>query len=338
MSISVEVPSVKADAQESVKQTQLIKQSELQDANFTPDIPRVGLFQGNNLKNGYITNKTIQLAIRVGDYVERDNSYVLRNSLGTIVHNFYVRRLDGQTFDIPSLKVGETYTVGVLLGPTYSALHFTVAASEEVVAPMINKVTSQDTSVSGKGIAGATVNLTIAGDPYTGTVDASGKYKISLNKKYALNSAIVVYQEKDGIKSNAVIASVVAPTKIAIPKLNTVKTTDTKITGTGVAGATIYLRIGGDSYQGRVNKNGIFSIPMNKTYPAKTNITAYQRKNQIKSAKVTASVVAPAQLDIPKLNKVSEEDTMVTGEATTGAIVRLIINGSNFHTQASSDG
>lgn len=59
LSLPEGVQTVKAYAQEEIKQTQILKQSELQDANYIKDAPnRDFQFKGNNLKNGNITNIT----------------------------------------------------------------------------------------------------------------------------------------------------------------------------------------------------------------------------------------------------------------------------------------
>lgn len=341
LSLSTGIQPVKADVKGTVNQSQVIMDS-LQNFNFTKgaDFNTGGTsftkLQANNLVNGNITDKTTQISFAY-NLVPLVGSYVLKDSSGNIAY-MLPNRLSGQILTLSTpFKVGETYHLSTSTS-TSDYLSFTVISGEVVGEPTINKVTSQDKNITGKGLSGATINLTIGGDNYTTTVDSSGNYSISLNKTYDLNSAITLYQEMDGVKSNVVKETVVAPDKLSVPKLNTVTATDKKVTGEGIAGATVHLNIGGDDYTGTVDSSGNYSISLNKLYATNSAIALYQEKDGIKSDTVTAKVVTPDKLDIPIVNKVTDKDTTVTGTAVPGATVRLSINGSNFHSVASSNG
>ena len=327
LSLSTGVQSVKADAQEEIKQTQILKQSELQDANYINDIKNtIYQFKGNNLKNGNITNKTTKLAIGVSFHLESVH-FQLRDSLGRLVYDFSTGDLTGQTFNIPLLKAGETYKLVASSQPGISLSHFTVVDGEKIEVPTINKVTSQDTSITGTGVAGATVNATIAGDTYTGTVDASGNYNISLNKTYAVNSAITVTQEKDGITSDAATATVVAPEQLNPPTINTVTDKATTVTGTAAAGATVHLTVNGLNFHTVASDTGEFSINIEKNYPFNTPIEVYQELNGVKSETVEVYVQLTADFII---NKIKSNDTSITGTGHPNAQITVQIDDEDF--------
>jgi hypothetical protein len=334
LNLSMGVQPVKAASQPPLQHSKVMGE-EMESFNYTE--LRWGFYnlEANHLVNGHISDKTTKM--RVSQAFGRVE-FKIRDSQGEILYNFMGNE-DGvpSTIDINKpFKVGETYVI-TSENNDIKFLSFDVV-SEKLKAPTIDKVTSQDKNITGTGVPGATVHLSIAGDEYTGTVNDQGKYKIVLQKTYPVNSSITVYQEKEGAKSDPVNASVVAPEVLTQPTLDKVTVSDQKVTGSGITDATIVLDIGGDQYYGVVDKNGHFAILTNKNYPLGTIITAYQEKDGIKSPEVQTTVVAPDYLDIPHLNKVTDQDTKVTGTAMPGATVRLMINGAHFHSQASSNG
>lgn len=338
LGLATGIQPVEASSKIQTVQSKLLS-NELQDFNFTkgPDFYS-GTFrslQANHLVNGNITNKTTELSIYYNLTFPGQN-FVLRDSSGHPVYTL-PQSLQGTIKINTPFKVGETYSLGTSMSAS-NFLSFKVVSGDTIEAPTINKITSQDNYVTGTGVAGATIHLTIGGDNYNGVVDNQGNYKISLNKNYAANTAITLYQEKNGVKSNTINAIVVAPDKLAKPVLNRVTVNDQKVTGSGVPGATVYLLIGNDHYQGTVDSNGQFTVLTNKYYPLGTSITVYQEKDGVKSDDVTGSVAAPEYLEMPKLNTVSDTDTVVTGTGTPGATIYLNINGAHFHAKISDKG
>ena len=339
--VSVGVQSVKADAPHPLQAPHVINDT-FKDFKYTSGNEfwryQSIMVQANHLKHGYITEKTTEMLFEVDSYMPGEH-FLIKDSKGKVVYNlpenlFPIYYL---TLNKP-LIVGETYTFENT-SSTDDILSFTVVSSHSKISiPTINKVTNQDTKITGTGVPGATVHLNIAGDDYTGTVDASGKYNISLNRTYPVNSEISLYQEKDGIKSDSVSAKVVAEDHLEVPIINEVTNLDTQVTGTGVPGATIHLNIAGDNYKGIVDNQGNYNIHLNRMYPIGSFITIYQEKDGIRSDSVNLQVSKAEGLAIPKINKVTDKDTTVTGIGLPGATVHLTINGQNFHTVASANG
>jgi hypothetical protein len=336
LSLSMGVQPVKASYQPPVRQTKDTGE-QMGEFNIIQG-DHVGFYslQANHLVNGFISDKTTKMSVvfNYGGYFFD----IVAESTGETVYSFTSAN-NGAPVIIninKPFKAGETYRVAPG-GKSGNYFKF-IVVSAELKVPTIDKVTSQDKNITGTGIPGSTLHLNIAGDDYTGTVDAQGKYTIALNKAYPVNSSITVYQEKDGVRSETIKSSVAAPDQLNKPTLDKVTVNDQKVTGTGLPGATVVLDINGESYYGVVDENGRFSILTNKYYPLGTRITAYQEMDGIKSPEVQTTVVAPDQLDIPHLNKVTDQDTRVTGTALPGATVRLTINGTHFHSQASSNG
>ena len=122
--------------------------------------------------------------------------------------------------------------------PTYA----TVKAREVVGAPTINDVTEDNTVITGTGKPGATVNVTVGGQPLPPvTVDDQGNWTVDVSG-VTLNEGdeVSATQTVDGNTSEAATTTV-QPKKAVIPApgVNPVKPGATVIKGSGTKGNTI---------------------------------------------------------------------------------------------------
>ncbi|MBC2175512.1 hypothetical protein HCB27_02695 [Listeria booriae] len=209
----------------------------------------------------------------------------------------------------------------------------TTVVSDTVAPPTINTVTSDDTTVKGTGVNGATVTLTIGGTNYTGTV-SNGEYSIPIPKQSA-GTVISAIESLDG-KTSTSVNTTVTQGELAAPVINTVTTDDIRVTGTGTKGAVVTLTIAGHDYTGIVGDNGAYSITIVKQ-PAGTTITAKQEINGKSSANATATVTQGV-VTPPTINAVTTDDTKVTGTGMKGAVVKLTIGGTDYTGLVDNDG
>ncbi|MBC6133716.1 hypothetical protein HB825_02550 [Listeria booriae] len=92
-------------------------------------------------------------------------------------------------FYISQQQVGTQISVKHTVDGVDSALATTTVTQGTVAAPTISAVTTDDTTVKGTGINGATVTITIGSNTYTGTV-TDGEYAITIPKQTAGTSRL----------------------------------------------------------------------------------------------------------------------------------------------------
>ncbi|MBC2195758.1 immunoglobulin-like domain-containing protein [Listeria booriae] len=214
---------------------------------------------------------------------------------------------------IPKQPVGTVvYAKQTLFGQTSSDAQTTVTQGA-IAAPTINAVTTDDTTVKGTGINGATVTVKIGSDEYTATV-ANNTYSVTIPKQ-AFGTEITAKQSLGGKTSDQASTTVTQGT-VANPTINAVTTDDTTVKGSGINGATVTLTIGGDEYQGTVT-NGSYSITIPKQ-AAGTDIFAKQTLNG-KTSDSVSTRVTQGTLAAPTINDYTVGDGYVTGSAPAGA-------------------
>ncbi|MBC1795834.1 hypothetical protein HCA55_03805 [Listeria booriae] len=214
---------------------------------------------------------------------------------------------------IPKQPVGTVvYAKQTLFGQTSSDAQTTVTQGA-IAAPAINAVTTDDTTVKGTGINGATVTVKIGSDEYTATV-ANNTYSVTIPKQ-AFGTEITAKQSLGG-KTSDEASTKVTQGVVANPTINAVTTDDTTVKGSGINGATVTLTIGGEEYQGTVT-NGSYSITIPKQV-AGTDIFAKQTLNG-KTSDSVSTKVSQGTLAAPTINDYTVGDGYVTGLAPAGA-------------------
>ncbi|WP_342542783.1 S8 family serine peptidase [Paenisporosarcina sp. FSL H8-0542] len=108
------------------------------------------------------------------------------------------------------------------------------------------------------------------------------------------------------------------------PVINPIDDNDTKISGTTVANTTITVKIGSVVIAtGKADSNGKFSIKI-KQLKAGTELSVYAiDKTGIQSADTKVKVLDRKAPNNPSVNKVDNNDTVVTGKAESGAMVTV---------------
>ena len=109
------------------------------------------------------------------------------------------------------------------------------------------------------------------------------------------------------------------------PSVIAVTNEDTAIRGTGNIGSDIIVKIGTNTYTGKVGTNGEFSISIPKQTSG-TTITIVQKEEGKKESEEISLEVYKTRLEKIEIEKVVNTDTKVTGKAKPGADVKLVIS------------
>ena len=150
--------------------------------------------------------------------------------------------------------------------------------------------------------------------------------RIDLVKKKEYEEYIENKLKKDGENNESEEPSVTAMTN-----------EDTKITGTGKKGSDIIVSIGGNTYTGKVDNNGDFSITIPKQ-PSGTIIKVSQKEEGKNESEKIPVEVYKTRLGKITIDNVVNTDTKITGKAKPKADVKLVINGREYIGKADDTG
>lgn len=144
------------------------------------------------------------------------------------------------------------------------------------------------------------------------------------------------------ISGNAATATLAAPQLPAPPVLNEpIYTTDTVVTGKGLANSSIVLRIGGNEYRGQVNAQGDFSVAIPQQPSGTTIVGRIINSQGYESGEVSVVVQEPPDMTPPAapiINSVYSNNTVVTGSGEANADVIASINGVEYSGIVGADG
>ncbi|MBC1889400.1 hypothetical protein HCA63_13680, partial [Listeria booriae] len=225
---------------------------------------------------------------------------------------------------VPKQPSGTIISAKQTLNGKTSDLATTTVGQGTVAAPTINSLTSDDVMARGTGITGAVVTITIGSATYTGTV-SNGNYAIEIPKQ-AAGTVVYAKQTLFGQTSNDA-QTTVTQGSVSVPTINTVTTDSTTVTGSGINGATVTVKIGNQEYPATV-ANGTYSVTIEKQ-PFGTEITAKQSLNG-QTSDAASTTVTQGTVANPTINAVTSNDTIVTGSGITGATVTLSVGGQDY--------
>ncbi|MBC1285364.1 hypothetical protein HB818_06315 [Listeria booriae] len=206
--------------------------------------------------------------------------------------------------------------------------------------PVLDNVTNISTRVTGTGDPGNTITIKVkpSNISYTGTVDVFGEFSINIDTPDAGATVEAVAQDSTGTispKASKTVLDVIAPDA---PSVNAVKDTDTVISGTGEANCDVAVKLpSGGIIEGRTNSEGAFSITMPKqAIGARIEVSLTDAAGN----KGTATIVT-VQADVlanPTVNRISNQDTKVTGTGIAGATVTVKANNMTYTGTVQADG
>ncbi len=198
---------------------------------------------------------------------------------------------------------------------TSSTMKLTV---NSIAAPKVNPVECTDTAVTGTAQPDSTVTVEyLDGSPAgTATADSTGAFTVPI-RAMPVGATLIVIASANGIKSPTTSFTVGIPA----PKVNPVKYSDTKVTGTTQPGASINVKWLNDLPLGSTtaDSTGAFSMPISAmSAGTMLDITASLDGNTSPTTSVVVSGVSA-----PTVNPVKYTDTKVTGTTDPGAQISV---------------
>ncbi|MBC2022100.1 hypothetical protein HCA81_13680 [Listeria booriae] len=208
--------------------------------------------------------------------------------------------------------------------------------------PTLDNVTNKSTSVTGKGDRGNTITITVTTNgsrvSYIGTVDDFGAFSVKIDTPEAGATVEAVAKDSDNDVSQKVTKTVLDVIAPDAPSVNAVKDTDTIISGTGEANCDVTVKLpSGGNIQGRTNSQGAFSITIPKQAVGANIEVSLTDAAGNKGAATTVTVQADT-LANPTVNRVSNQDTKVTGTGVAGATVKVKANNMTYTDIVKADG
>ena len=214
-----------------------------------------------------------------------------------------------------------------------SAVSPTVTVTDATApdAPVINPVTSDDTTVTGKAEPNSTVTVTFPdGTTQVTTADASGNYTVNIpaNEDFTGGETIKA-SAKDAagnksVDSNVTVTDTTAPNQ---PTVNQVTSDDKTITGKAEPGSTVTVTFpDGTKASGTTDADGnyVINIPANEDLKGgETLPVTATDKDGNESEPATTVVTDTTAPSVPTINPVTSDDTQITGKAEPGSTVTV---------------
>ncbi|MGX7418605.1 Ig-like domain-containing protein [Carnobacterium gallinarum] len=217
-----------------------------------------------------------------------------------------------------------------------SLVYTGVVVKNELTAPVLNKVTEKDTSITGKAPANTTLYLQIGSDKYEEDVNSNGVFSMALDNSYPIGTKITAYvKDSNGQQSDVATYEVEAAEDIYLEKFTS---GDIWLKGKTFANAVISAKV--DNYRARVyegeaDSNGNFAIEFSRNYPAGATIevTATDPLTGVSSVK-TVQIYPKA----PTIYTIQSGDTKISGIADPNAQVFVQVNNEIFEGTADEAG
>ena len=250
--------------------------------------------------------------------------------------------------DLPEVKQGDKLEITQTedgKAPASTAVTVQEADKEESAEPTVNEVKAGDTTITGKGQAGATITVKDpAGNTYTTTVDQDGNWSVDL-PEVKQGEELTITQQEDGKAPTSISATVQEADKkeeSAEPAVNEVKAGDKTISGKGQAGATITVTDpDGKTYTTTVDQDGNWSVDLPEVKQGdKLEITQTEDGKTPTSTTVTVKDVDKEETSkAPEVNDIKAGDTTVSGQGQAGATITITDkDGKTYTAKVGEDG
>ncbi|WP_238141349.1 Ig-like domain-containing protein, partial [Bacillus cereus] len=150
----------------------------------------------------------------------------------------------------------------------YNLIHAETKDEKVPGAPNVNKVTDQDTNITGIGEKRTTVKVVVDGQEIgTGKVDDKGNFKVDIPKQPVGKEIVLTLKDSTGNTSQPTKRKIEAKDEKTIdaPNVNKVTDQDTNITGIGKKETTVKVVVDGQEIgTGKVDDKGNFKVDIPK--------------------------------------------------------------------------
>ncbi|XXM71462.1 Ig-like domain-containing protein [Lysinibacillus sphaericus] len=258
--------------------------------------------------------------------VELDGvGYVEVSRGGELIGDGYT---DGDSFEvsIPKQQAGTSLSVTVTMDDvTSQPAEVKVLDGTAPSIPVVNQVSDQHASVTGKTEAGVKVEVK-TGTQLIGTATASstGAFSAAVVKQKAGTKLEVTAIDSAKNRSGARVVTVVDKTAPGIPAVNQMSDRDTSLTGKTEPGSSVEVKTGTQLIgTATASSTGAFSVAVAKQKAGtKLEVTAIDSAKNRSSARVV-TVVDKTAPGIPAVNQVDDNDSVVSGKAEAGSSVTV---------------
>ncbi|MBC2327800.1 immunoglobulin-like domain-containing protein [Listeria booriae] len=253
--------------------------------SFTIEKQVVNMIIGANQVYNGVTSGSVQVSVTQGivakpkvNAITTDSTTVtgtgipeatVQIKIKDVLYTDTVKSDGTYSITIPKQTAGSPVVANQVYNGVESDSIGTFVMQGAVAAPTINALTTDDTTVTGTGITGASVKVKANNIDYTGTVKADGTYSIAIPKQ-AANTVVTATQTLYNVTSSAVSTTVTA--KAAASTLTA---------GDFTIGADNYIKgtYTGDIAKLAIEVNGILQQTINATgspyqYYAKGKVNA----------------------------------------------------------------
>ncbi|UXR87086.1 Ig-like domain-containing protein [Staphylococcus felis] len=254
------------------------------------------------------------------------------------------------TVNIPTvLNGGEIVTATSTDQANNTSTENTTTVSDETQpeAPTVNKVTSEDTIITGTAEPNSTVTIKFPNrETAVGEADTNGKYTINIPSTIDLRGGetiVVTATDTDGNTSPASETIVEDQTAPNPPTVNPITSESTTVTGTAEPNSTVLVTLpGGSIIEATTEANGQYSVDFPDTLDLKggETITVVAKDNADNTSTSTVNIVEDVTPpNAPTINPVTSNSTVVTGTAEPNSTVTIAFpDGTQFETIANASG
>ncbi|PTI04955.1 Ig-like domain-containing protein [Staphylococcus warneri] len=230
-----------------------------------------------------------------------------------------------------------------------SAVSPTVTVTDATApdAPVINPVTSDDTTVTGKAEPNSTVTVTFPdGTTQVTTADASGNYTVNIpaNEDFTGGETIKA-SAKDAagnksVDSNVTVTDTTAPNQ---PTVNQVTSEDKTITGKAEPNSTVTVTFpDGTKASATADASGNYTIGIPDSEDLKgdeeLSVVATDAAGNV-SVDAGTTVLDKTPPEVPTINPVTSEDKTITGKAEPNSTVTVTFpDGTTANATTDGDG
>lgn len=253
---------------------------------------------------------------------EENASIIVKND-STVIASGSANQEGKFTIAIPKQSAGvKLYITSTSsTGAISNATEIIVKDGTKPLAPVINAVSDNATSVTGNAEAKSKV-YAVAGSKKLGeSLAAQGVFKIDIAKQRA-GTVISVYAiDTAGNKGPSSSVTVIDKTAPDLPSVNLVGDNTVAITGKAETNAHVTAFVGSKKLGEVLAENGVFSIPIPKQKAGTAIILYATDASGNKSVGKTITVVDKTAPAVPYVHEVSDKTTVIKGKAEANARV-----------------
>jgi len=241
--------------------------------------------------------KTNQLTVRYAIDEEAAVTIYVKNASGKIIQYMQkdIKQKAGSYTKIWGVGANPNgkYTFGIITKDAAGNVSSAVAnavVNKTVAPPKVDSVSDRSSTVTGTAEAGATVLVKAGTKTYKSIAKTNRTFAVAIPRQKAGATLTVTAVDRAGNTSQPVRLTVKDHTAPPAPKLHSITSRQSVLTGKTEAGATVTVKIGSKTYKTTARKDGTFSVAIGRQ-KAKTALV-------VTAADRAGNVSAPVKVQI----------------------------------------